>query len=358
MTPAGRNASGDLAGPAGQEIAVIATAAKAGSLPIRQETIGSVVPVASTALSSPAAGLVDELVVLDGATVKTGNLIARLDDRVIRAAIQRDEAQIAKDQAALNDAQATYDRTQRLVLSGTDAKQLGDDARAVLAEAEATLSVDQAILASDQVALANAEIRAPFDGQLGAFEVSVGAFVGAGTAIVSLIQMKPVLVELSLPETSLDMARKALADGTLTVSVAPMLAETGQPAGTGPVVFIDNAIDPASATFMLRAKVSNDTGALWPGQSLAVQVDFGDMAGLVLVPGVAVEPQAEGSACYVVKKDGTIEVRQVTVAMRVGETAGLSGGLKAGEMVVTEGQQSLAKDVRVKVTPRTGVIGE
>lgn len=345
--PGGRAGGSDRG--AGKAVTVTATAAVAGALPIRQDTIGRVVPVALTALSSPAAGIIAEITVADGATVKKGALIARLDDRAIRGAIQRDNAQIAKDQAALAAVQATYERTQSLVGSGTATKQAGDDARAAVDEAEATLNVDRALLSSDQVALDNTEIRVPFDGQLGAFHVSVGAYVGPGTAIVSLTQMQPVLVEIALPETTLDQARQALAAGTLTVSVRPVLAPEGQPALTGPIIFIDNSVDPASATFTLRARLANDGGALWPGQSLAVGVTFGERDGLVLVPGVAVMPRADGTVAYVVKSDGTAQMRTVTVAMRDGTTAGISAGLAAGDMVVTEGQQSLADGTRVTV---------
>jgi len=345
--PGGRAGGSDRG--AGKAVTVTATAAVAGALPIRLDTIGRVVPVALTALSSPAAGIIAEINVADGATVKKGALIARLDDRMIRGAIERDNAQIAKDQAALAAVQATYERTQSLVGSGAATKQAGDDARAAVDEAEATLNVDRALLSSDQVALDNTEIRVPFDGQLGAFHVSVGAFVGPGTAIVSLTQMQPVLAEIALPETALDLARQALADGTLMVSVRPVLAPEGRAAVTGPVVFIDNAVDPASATFSLRARLANEDGALWPGQSLAVGVTFGQSAGLVLVPGVAVMPQTDGSVSYVVKSDGTVEMRKVTVAMRDGTTAGISDGLVAGDMVVTEGQQSLSDGAKVTV---------
>lgn len=84
---------------------------------------------------------------------------------------------------------------------------------------------------------------------------------------------------------------------------------------------------------MLRAKFANDAGALWPGQSLAVQVGFGNKVCLVLIQGVAVAPQAAGSVVPVVKTDSSIAMRQVTVAMHVGDIPGLSDGLPAGGLV-------------------------
>jgi multidrug efflux system membrane fusion protein len=86
-----------------------------------------------------------------------------------------------------------------------------------------------------------------------------------------------------------------------------------------------------------------------PGQSIAVEAHAGNRDGLVLVPGVAVEPRDDGSVVYVVKPDDTIEVRRVEVALRVGDLAGLSAGLAAGERVVTEGQGGLSAGAHVSV---------
>lgn len=329
---------------------VTVVAATAGTLPIERTTIGTVVAVDTTQLGPKIAGTVAKVLAKDGAEVKQGELIVQLDDSTIRAQIAKDQAQIDKDQATLSDARATYNRTQPLVASGVATAQAGDDAMAAVKVAEGTLAVDKAAYAVDQVALADTQIRAPFDGRLGVVQYSVGAYVSAGTNLVRITRMKPVLVQFSLPEVDLALLRRTQAAGTLAASVSPVLNEADSgPQLKGLVTFIDNSVDAASATVTLRASLGNEDETLWPGQPVNVKVQAGTSGNLVLVPNVAVMPHVSGNVVYVVKDDGTVEDRPVTVALRLGDTAGLSAGLKVGEKVVTEGQAAVLPGAKVKV---------
>ncbi len=332
----------------GGPVAVRVVAASMGTLPVQRSTIGSVVPVASTQLASQISGTLAQILVQDGATVKQGDLLVKLDDSTIRAQIAKDEAQIAKDQATLDDAQASYNRTKHLVDTGVSAAQAGDDALTAVKVAQGTLAVDTAAHAADEVALRNTEIRAPFDGRLGAVQYSQGAYVSAGTALVRITRMKPVLVQFSLAADDLALLRRTFDAGTLTVGVTAV----GDPAATpetGAVTFIDNAVDGPSATVTLRASLANDNGRLWPGQPVSVALQAGLTQPLVLVPNVAVMPTDKGEVAYVVTSDNKIDQRPVTVALRVGDQAGVSSGLKAGDRVVVEGQAAIFPGATVKV---------
>lgn len=331
-------------------VAVTVATAKDGTLPVQRSTIGTIVAAASTQLSNQIAGTVAKILVQDGAEVKTGDLLVKLDDSTIKAQIAKDAAQIAKDQATLDDAQTSYNRTRHLVDTGVSAAQAGDDAMTAVKVAQGTLAVDQAAHAMDQVQLGNTEVRAPFDGRLGAVQFSVGAFVPTGTPLVRITQMKPVLAQFSLPESDLALLRQTQAAGTLTVSVSTVLGpNTAPPVATGAVTFIDNTVDPASSTVTLRAALANEDEVLWPGQPVNVMVQAGDAGPLVLVPNVAVMPHSDGSVVYVVKADKTVEQRTVTVALRKGDVAGLSAGLKAGEQVIVEGQAAVLPGTAVKL---------
>ena len=160
-------------------VPVTIAVAQTGSMPIIRQTIGTIIPFASTAVSSPAPGIVATVAIKDGAEVKASDLIVQLDDRAIQAAIGKDNAAIAKDQATLDDANISLNRIRNLVRSGVDTSQAGDDAVAAVKVAQAQIGVDQAQLAADNVALTNTRITAPFDGQLGVVLVSQGAFVSA-----------------------------------------------------------------------------------------------------------------------------------------------------------------------------------
>ncbi len=334
-------------GRSGGPTAVVTALAKAGSLPVTRQTIGSIVPLKTTALAAPLAGIVLEIVARDGADVATGDLLVQLDDRTAKANIQKDEALLAKDQATLDDANATLKRVEGLNASGIDTQQQYGDAVSAAKQAAAAITVDKSVLAADNVVLSQTQIRAPFDGRLGAIAVSPGAYLAAGATVATLTQMKPVYAEFTLPEPDLALIRSALEAGTLSVAVTPPLGDTGGPPQTGPVVFIDNAVDAASGTFRLRAQLANETLTLWPGQSLDVTVTAGTRDGLVIVPAVAVQPRGDGYVCFVVRPDQTVEVRKVTVGLTVGDNAGITSGLKDGEAVIVEGQAGLTEGAHV-----------
>jgi multidrug efflux system membrane fusion protein len=338
-------------------VSVTVAKAKAGSMPVMRKTIGTIVPFASTALSSLTSGTIAEILVKDGAEVKAGDLLVRLDDRTINANIQRDTATLAKDQATLDEATSNLKRVQTLSDAGAGTKQQYDDAVAAAKQAQAAIAVDQANLVADRVLLDDTEIRAPFDGKLGVVQQSLGAYVGPGAAIVTLTQMKPVYAEFNLPETELDLARTALLNNTLTVEISPALSRPDAPKMSGPITFIDNAVDAASGTFKLRARLDNTDNALWPGQALDVAVNAGERNDLVIVPAVSVQQHDDGPICYVVGPDEMVSLRKVDVAFSVGDMTGIASGLKDGETVVTEGQAALIAGSHVTVVEAPGSAG-
>lgn len=333
----------------GRTITVTVAVAKSGSLPVTRQTIGTIVPVASTALTSPISGIVAHVLARDGAEVKMGDPLVQIDDRTIRANIQRDQAQLAKDQATLEAANATLDRVQTLAKTGVDTQQQVSDASATAKQAAATLLVDQANLAADNVTLSQTQIKAPFDGKLGAVLFSPGAYVAPGANVALLTQMRPVYAEFVLPESDLDLIRSTMAAGSLTADVTPTHADANSSPASGRIVFIDNNVDAASGTFKLRMLLENDADRFWPGQSIKVTVNAGQADNLVIVPMVALRPLSGGYTSYVVKSDNTVEQRNVTVAFSNGSLAGVSDGLKQGDALVTEGQASLTNGIHVMV---------
>lgn len=339
-------------------ISVTVTEAKAGSMPVVRKTIGTIVPMASTALSSLTSGTIAEILVKDGAEVKAGDLLVRLDDRTINANIQRDTATLAKDQATLDEANTNLKRVETLNDAGAGTKQQYDEAVAAAKQAQAAIAVDQANLVADRVQLDDTQIRAPFDGKLGVVQQSIGANVGPGAAIVTLTQMKPVYAEFNLPETELDLTRSAMSNNTLTVAISPALSRPDAPTTSGPIVFIDNTVDTASGTFKLRARLDNADNSLWPGQALNVSVSAGQRNDLVIVPAVSVQPHDDGSICYVIGPDKTVSLRKVDVAFSVGDMTGIASGLKDGETVVTEGQAALVAGSHVTVVSAPGSEGQ
>ncbi|MBB3657297.1 RND family efflux transporter MFP subunit [Rhizobium sp. BK650] len=293
----------------------------------------------NTTIAAQEQGLIVSIEAKDGATVKEGDLIAKLDDRTAKAAVDKDNAMIVRDAATLAESETALTRAQDLFNQKAGTQQSLDQARAARDTAAATVEADKAMLASDQVILEHTDIRAPFDGRLGDIALSKGAFVNAGTAIVTIAKYDPIYVKFHLQERYLRDLKKALAVGPVEVSTAPN--STKGRVRKGEVSFYDNTVDTASGTILAKAKFENASGALWPGQSINIVVHFDNDEQQVVVPTVAVSPGPDGFFTFVAK-DGKSHLTPVTVARANGGFTAIASGLSEGDHVVVEGQGQLS----------------
>jgi membrane fusion protein, multidrug efflux system len=293
----------------------------------------------NTTIAAQEQGLVLSIESEDGATVKAGDLIAKLDDRTAKAAVDRDNAMIVRDAATLAETETALTRAQDLFDQKAGTQQTLDQAKAARDTAAATVDADKAALASDQVLLEHTEIRAPFDGRLGDVVISKGAFLNAGATIVTIAKYDPIYVKFHLQERYLRDLKKALAAGPVDVSTAP--DSTKGQVHKGQISFYDNTVDTASGTILAKAKFENASGALWPGQSVNLVVHLNNDEQQVVVPTVAVSPGPDGFFAFVAK-DGKSVLTPVTIARANGGFTAVASGLSAGDHVVVEGQGQLS----------------
>jgi multidrug efflux system membrane fusion protein len=347
----GQGAGGRHGG--GGPVTVKVVEAKSGDLPMLRDSFGYISARDTTSLSSPIAGVVTSVNAENGAEVKAGDVLVTYDTRALEATLAKDQASLAKDQSVYDNAKITLDRAMNLGEKGASTQQTTDNAKAALQQAEAALALDRAQIQADQVAISNAQIVAPYDGKLGIISVSKGAYVAAGTAVGTIVDNKNVYAVFTLSEADLRVAREALSKNELSVTVRPTSASDGTQSVTVPVSFIDNSVDQTSGTFRLWAMIDNTSKLFWPGESVSARASVGYARNLVLVPNVAIAPQQNGMAAYVVGDDGKAQVRNVKVALRSDGTAGVSEGLKPGDKVIVEGQQSVQAGAPVKIDDGT-----
>ncbi len=322
---------------------------KAGDLPMLRDSFGYIVARDTTSLASPIAGVVTDVRAQNGAEVKAGDVLVTYDTRSLEATLAKDQASLAKDQSIYDNAKITLDRAMNLGEKGASTQQTTDNAKAALQQAEAALALDRAQIEADQVALSNAQIVAPYDGKIGVISVSKGAYVAAGTAVGTIVDNKNVYAVFTLSEADLMIARDALNKKELSVNIQPTNASDGTQNFNIPVSFIDNSVDQSSGTFRLWAAFDNSAKVFWPGESINATATIGIAHNLMLVPNVAVAPQQNGPAVFVVGDDNKAQNRVVKVAFRSNGMAGITDGLKPGEKVVVEGQQSLTAGSVVKI---------
>jgi len=321
----------------------VATAVRKKS-PVRVEALGNVTPIANVAIKPRIDSEIIEVHFADGALVKQGDLLIKLDSRAIEAQIQQAEGNIARDQAQLEGAMRDVRRYTDLVEKNATPVINLDNAKTQAAAFSAAVRADQASLENLKVQLSYCTIRAPINGRISAAVVKVGNFVRSADLIpiATIIQTAPIYVTFSVPQNGLPDIRRALAAETATVdAIIPGETRTA----SGAVTMIENTVDPATGMVAVRATMPNSDELLWPGTLVTARMTLREEEAVV-VPAAAVQVSQTGSFVFVVK-DGKALVQPVKVARAVGNEAALESGLQGGETVVTDGFLQLTNGARV-----------
>jgi len=337
-------------GGAGAPVAVVTAAAERGDMPVRKRAIGFVETPASVVVKSRIDSQIVGQHVVDGQFVRKGDLLFTLDDRDIRAQIDKDEAAIARDEATHKRAETDLARYQQLLAKNAGTQASVDQATADERSSAATILSDKATLEADRLKLGYTRIAAPIDGRVGAVQVTPGNLVSAnsaGTGLVTITQMKPLRVTFTLPERDLAVLQGALASGK-AVPVMAKVPDTGRDAASGTLNFVDSSVDMSSGTITAKAQFANDDLALWPGQYVDVEIAADTLEGVTIVPTVAVQTGQKGPYVYVAGADQVVSLRQVKVALADGDRTALADGVKPGERVVVDGQLRLKEGTKIR----------
>ena len=345
QTSAGRGAA---AVPVQTARAVIQT------MPINQSAIGSVQSLRTVTVKSQVDGVIAQINFREGDEVKAGDLLITLDHRPFENNLRSARADLANARAQAAHAQAESERYQRLdqqqAISKEQLAQLLTDAESTAAQVQAR----EAAVANAELQLSYTEIRAPIGGRTGQLNLHEGALVKAndsGSSLVTINQLAPIAVAYSVPEASLASLRAALAAGAVAVTARPHDG-VGRPI-EGRLDFIDNSVDAATGTILLKAVFANTDRALWPGQYVDIVTRLGEEANAVLVPAAAVQTGQRGSQVFVVKPDRTVDLRDVQTGRSANGLTVIRSGIKAGETVVTDGQLRLVPGAKVEDRPLT-----
>lgn len=330
-----------------QTVPVTVAEARLRDLPLTLDLIGRGEAYESVTLKPRIDGQVQAVMFAEGKPVRAGEVLVRLDPADLQARLRQAEANLARDQALLDKARADVARYQALLEQQFVAQEKVAEMRAAAAAAAATVAADQAALDLARQQLAYSTIRAPISGTVGARLVHAGASVKINETELAVInRVQPLYVSFAVPEKHLPSIQAARARGELAVEIRlpgeTALYESGQ------VVFMDNAVDAATATLRMKAEIGNADGRLAPGQFLAVSLRLGTLRDAVTLPAEAVQQGPEGSFVYVLDGQGA-KMRHIELALTRSGLAAVSQGLNAGERVVTDGHSRLTPGAQVKV---------
>lgn len=303
--------------PGGMQLPVEAVTVQPQALVAGLQTVGSLRADESVVVRPEVAGRISRIHFTEGGRVKAGQPLFTLDGSLA--------------QASLNEANANLENSRRAAARAGELSKSQLIARSDYDQARASLGVDQARAASARTALSKMTLRAPFSGQVGLREVSVGEFVNVGQDLVTLVRLDPIEVDFSVPETALAQLRNGQKLG-VTIDAYPDDTFAGE------VVAIDPVVDPGSRSARLRAQIPNPDGRLKPGQFAKLQLDTGtDNAAALLVPEQALMQDGDTRFVYTVV-DGKAKKTVIKTGARVPGMVHVLEGLKGGDVVITAGQ--------------------
>lgn len=282
----------------------------------------------SVDLQAEIAGKIVAINFQEGARVRQGELLLKINDAELAAALQR---AVARRDLARGREQ----RLRQLLRNGGVNQQEYDT---VLGE----LNVQEAEVRLIEAQLAKTEIRAPFDGIVGLRFVSEGSYVSPATRIATLQNLAHMKLDFSLPE-------KHLARIGLGLSVLFKVAGCEQPF-TGEVYAIEPRVDVATRTALLRAVCRNPDARLLPGAFASVEFALAEVPDALLVPPVAVVPGLTEKNVFVAR-DGHAVRRAVEIGARTATNVHILAGLQPDDVVITSGIQSLRPGLAVEVMP-------
>ncbi|MGI8890428.1 MAG: efflux RND transporter periplasmic adaptor subunit [Chthoniobacterales bacterium] len=306
-------------------------------VPLYLDEIGTCAAFESVQVQAQVSGQIIERHFQDGADVKKGDLLFTIDPKPYQAVLDA-----AKADSML--AEANLKRQEELRSKGVTATQDLDTAKANALRTQASV-------AAAQTNLDYCSIRSPINGRTGLRQVDVGNTVTSGTngaVLVSIDNLDPIYTDFTVAEPDLPLVRQYL--GGPNVKVLSDAEGDHIPPRAGSLYFLANTLQPGTGTAQARAVTPNADHALWPSQFVRVRLILDTMKDADLVPNGAVQTGQNGPYVFVVKKDLTLDLRQVVPGQKQdGNLTVIKKGLQPGETVVVRGQLQLAPGTKVVV---------
>ncbi|AZE93093.1 Multidrug efflux system MdtABC-TolC, membrane fusion component MdtA [Pseudomonas orientalis] len=346
-----RPAKARLAAPSAIPVRVVSVAQQ--DVPRFVSGIGSVLSLHSVVIRPQIDGILTRLLVKEGQRVKAGDLLATLDDRSIRASLDQAKAQLGESQAQLQVALVNLKRYKTLSIDDGVSKQTYDQQQALVNQLKATAQGNQAAIDAAQVQLSFTQIRSPVSGRVGIRTVDEGNFLRMSDTqgLFSVTRIDPIAVEFSLPQQMLPSLQGLIA-APEKASVNAYLGadtdgQTGDLLGEGHLSVIDNQISSSTGTLRAKAEFPNSAQKLWPGQLVTIKIQTAVDRNALVVPPTVVQRGLDSHFVY--RLDGDhVEVVPVRVSYQNSEL-NIIEGVRAGDVLVSDGQSRLKAGARVEV---------
>jgi multidrug efflux system membrane fusion protein len=344
--PGGRRGAGGFGGR--NAITVGTASASIGNIPIQIDALGTVTPPITATVASRIAGNLMAVYFTEGQMVKKGQKLALIDPRPYQVALEQAQGTLARDQAALADAQLDLQRYQTLAKQNSIAQQTVDTQAALVKQDAGVVQTDKAAVDSAKLNLTYTLITAPAAGRVGLRQVDIGNYipVGSTTGLVVLTQVDPIDVVFTIPEDNVPQITKRQRMGA-SLPVTVFDRGGGVTLAQGKLSTLDNQIDTSTGTVKAKARFDNGSGALFPNQFVNTRMLVDVLCNAVIVPTTAVRHGSQGDFVYTLQPDRTVKMVIVKTGAGTAENVSILSGLKGSETVITEGGDRLRDGAKV-----------
>jgi multidrug efflux system membrane fusion protein len=317
------------------------------AVPFELAATGTVEPLQTVAVLPQVSGPLVRIAFSEGQEVQKGQILFQIDPRPFQAALAQAQAALDRDRAQATNAEQDAKRYASLSEKEYVTAQQYDQARTTAAAARATLAGSQAAVDQARLNLQYATIRAPIGGRTGSLRVRQGNLVRTTDVapLVTINQIRPILARFAVPASNLGLIQSH-SEKDLVIRAEPT---GGGPGGEGRLTFVDNAVDTATGTILLKGTFPNRDGALWPGEFVNVRLRLYTEENALVVPSSAVVSGQQGTYAFVIQPNGTAGTKKLKVERAAGDLSVVSGEVQAGDRVVTDGQLRLRAGSKVQI---------
>ena len=339
---------GNKAAPRQETVPVHAATVELRDVPLELDGSGTVEALSTVAVRPQVSGVLTRVAFQEGAEVKDGQVLFQIDPRPFRAALEQATANLERHKVDLSKALRDAERYKELMGQDFVSRTEYETVVATADGLRSTVRADSAAAEAARLNLEYSTIRAPIYGRTGAVSVDQGNLVRTADAapLVTIHRVRPILVRFSVPESE---AWRVPRTDLHRIQVLARRADADTAWVSGHLTFVDNGIDPATGTLLLKGEFENANRTLLPGQFVQVRLVLSVQKGACVVPSEAVTEGQQGRFVFVVDKDSTVALRPVTLERSADPWAVIAEGLKPGETVVVDGQSRLRPGSRVQI---------
>lgn len=327
------------------------------SVPLVVELSGRTSAYETSEVRPQVSGVIRARQFTEGSIVRAGQTLYQIDPSLYQASAAQARANVASAKANRAAAQSLAERYRPLVAIEAVSKQEYTNARAAADQASAAVAQNEAALQTANINLRFTRVPAPITGRIGRSLFTTGALVTSGQAepLTTIQRLDPMFVDIQQSSSDLLALRRSLSSGgavPVKAQVRLQLEDGSDYGYTGTLQFAEAMVDPNTGTVALRASFPNPQNLLLPGMFVRARLVQQTVANAILVPQQAVTRDVQGNATVMLVGPGSKAVqRKVKADRTVGDKWLVTGGLRPGEKVISEGLSRIRPDQAIVPVP-------